>query len=207
MNFIKRMIRFFKQSDKASTETEIFSLLSDFREAVKKQSKPLPERLNSPVSTADLERFESEFDIKLPSELVEMYQVHDGEGEFSCLFGGWRWLPIAEVASQIKEIKSLEKDGFLDGTIDTSDYIPVFRNDDGVLFSKPSLNKSSLFLYESEYPDETKLVANDTAEFITSFLKDYESGIFRYSETEARGGNTFVHFWASDGKPWYGRKS
>lgn len=188
--------------------TEEINARSNLTEIVKKADKilskkypKLTERLNPGATDLQISEFESEMGFALQPELVEAYKIHDGEKEFSSIYGGWRWLPLSGIKEQIENFLILEKEGYAFG-YESSVSVPIFYNDDGVLYIEKGIENSAVFLRDNDYPEKKEPVSSDLCEFFNMFLNKVESDYFNYSEHKARENNIYIHLWPGDGKPW-----
>lgn len=69
------------------------------------------ESLNPGVNEIALNEFEKTFDISLPAEVRELYQIYDGQDESGPLpmfFGGYRFLPLYSLTKEFEAMEDRE---------------------------------------------------------------------------------------------------
>jgi hypothetical protein len=180
---------------------DIATIVSGTDKLMEAKYPSLKKRLNPGATDLEIKTFENNAGFTLQPELVEAYKIHNGESEFSSIYGGWRWLPLSGINDQIENFLTLDRDGYSFG-YDARGSVPIFYNDHGVLYVKKELENSPLFIRDNDYPEKQDPVALNVCDFFSMFQRSLIMDYFSYSEHEGRGNNTYVHLWAKNGKPW-----
>jgi len=185
----------------AMGKCNIEEVLNKFNITLSKKHPNIHARLNSGAADEEIQAFEKKSGFKFTGEIYDMYKKHNGEDEFSSIFGGWRWMPLKDILVQQEDALLLGKEAY-SNNYDEMNSIPIFYNDNGVLYVKNNVNESPLYIRDNDYPEKEKSVADSTCMFLNQYLKMLKANKFTLYEHEARENNTYLHLEPKNNKEW-----
>jgi cell wall assembly regulator SMI1 len=173
-------------------EADPSAALANAMAVVRARNPSALEGLNPPAREADLALCEQALQLKLPAGVRALYLAFDGASDLACgLFGGWRWLPIAQATEIAAELRLIELDD-PSGGYDAALALPLLDCDGDILYVECGDDQTRLYYRDHECPTREQ-VASSLGGFLREFAARIESGALVFSVSETPQGRYFSY--------------
>ena len=193
-SLIKRLLSEFRPSKTAS----MAQIWERFEIWIKANTNQLYSRLNDGASTEEIQKTESNLEVKLPKDLVDFYKIHNGQvTDTGGLINMDELVSLEEIVRQWTVWHELLKSGDFDGIVSepskgvkndwwNEKWIPITHDGGGnhICIDLDPAKGGTIGQIIHMWHDsaERELIAHSFSEWIENYVNDLENGEYCYSD-------------------------